>query len=408
MSNGNDAVRVGIIGSGFMAKAHTLAYDAVTSLYWPDLPAVEKVRMAGLTDALARDGAERWGWADHTDDWRRVTRADDVGLVDVATPNDMHAEIAIDAARHGKSVLCEKPLAHDLAAAREMYDAVVSAGVVNQVAFVYRFWPAMQLARQLIRDGAVGTVLHFDGYFHQDYALDASLPAVWRLQRARAGAGSIGDVGSHVIDLARYLVGDIVRVCARTRTFIRQRPVAVEAAESAFHTVNAFAQQQMATVDVDDAADVLCEFDNGAIGAIRTNWVAAGHKYDFGFEVGGDRGAVRFNWQRLNELEVYSAEDAADGRGFKTVITGPMHPGGEAFWPVPGAGLGYGDVITISYCELLDAVRAGRPATPDFLDGLRCSEVIDAALRSAEAGTWVDVERYALASTDEREHDKIR
>lgn len=386
-------VRIGIVGSGFMAKAHTMAYNNVTGLYWPELPPVGKVRMAGLTAALAREGAERWGWADHTDDWRRVTQADDVDLVDVVTPNDAHAEIAIDAARHGKSVLCEKPLAHDLATAREMYEAIAAAGVVNQVAFVYRAWPAMQLARRLIRSGALGRIVHFDGWFHQDYALDASLPAVWRMQRARAGAGSVGDVGSHVVDLARCLVGEISRVFARSRTFIRERPAAVETGEAAFHAVDATVEQRMARVDVDDATDVLCEFENGATGAIRTNWVAAGHKLDLGFEVGGDRGAVRFDWPRLNELDVYSADDPADGRGFKTVVTGPMHPGGEAFWPVPGAGLGYGDAIAISTRELLSAVSEQRPATPDFLEGLRCAEVIDAVLRSDEAGMWVEVER---------------
>lgn len=385
-------IRVGIVGSGFMAKAHTMAYDALTGLYWPELPHVEKVRMAGLTEQLAREGAARWGWADHTDDWTRVTRADDVDLVDIVTPNDAHAEIAIDAARHGKGILCEKPLAHDLATSREMYDVVTDAGVVNQVAFVYRAWPAMQLARKLIRDGALGTIMHFDGWFHQDYALDASLPAVWRMQRAQAGAGSVGDVGSHVVDLARSLVGEIARVLARSRTFIRERPEVVETGESAFHAADASVAPRMVEVDVDDATDVLCEFEGGAIGTIRTNWVAAGHKLDLGFEVGGTHGAVRFNWQRPNELEVYSADDPVDGRGFKTVIIGPMHPGCEPFWPVPGAGLGYGDAIAISMRELLSAVDAGRPATPDFLDGLRCAQVVDAVLRSDAAGGWVEVE----------------
>jgi predicted dehydrogenase len=386
-------IRVGIVGSGFMAKAHTAAYNNLTGLYWPDLPHVEKARMAGLTVELAREGAARWGWADHTDDWRRVTRGEDVDLVDIVTPNNAHAEIAIDAARHDKSILCEKPLAHDLATAREMYDAIAAAGVVNQVAFVYRAWPAMQFARRLIQEGALGTIMRFDGWFHQDYALDTSLPAVWRLRRSQAGAGSIGDVGSHVVDLARYLVGEIARVCARSRTFICERPAVVETGESAFHAVDASMEQRMVEVDVDDATDVLCEFDAGVIGTIRTNWVAAGHKLDLGFEVGGDRGAVRFTWQRPNELELYSGDDPRDARGFKAVITGPMHPGGEAFWPVPGAGLGYGDAIVISMRELLSAVDAGGPAVPDFLDGLRCAEVIDAVLRSDEERAWVSVER---------------
>lgn len=401
MTERHDPIRVGIVGTGFMAKAHSLAYAALGGLYWQQLPPVVKRRMAGLTDDLAREGAERWGWRESTSDWARVTQADDVDLVDIVTPNDAHAEIAVDAARNGKAIFCEKPLAHDLSVAREMYDVVAAAGIVNQVAFVYRSWPAMRLARQLIESGALGTLLHYEGHFHQDYALDATLPAVWRLQRARAGAGSLGDVGSHMIDLGRYLVGDVARVFGRTRTFVTERPVEVEGGESAFHAVDAVAQQRMTAVDVDDAADVLLEFDNGAIGVVRTNWTAAGHKLDLGFEVGGTEGAVRFSWERPGELQIYSASDPTELRGFKTVITGPMHAGGEAFWPVPGAGLGYGDAITIACRELIDAVASERPALPDFLDGLRCSEVIDAAVRSAESGSWIEVPRHAAPAAAE-------
>ncbi len=392
-----ETLRIGIVGTGFMAKAHSLAYTAAPGLYWPRLPELEKTRMAGLTTELAREGAERWGWREHSADWRTVTDADDIDLVDIVTPNDNHAEIAIAAARNGKSILCEKPLAHDVEHARAMYDAVRTAGVVNQVAFVYRSWPAMQFARQLVAEGRLGRLLHFDGWFHQDYALDETLPAVWRLQRSRAGAGSIGDVGSHVIDLGRYLVGEYTRVLARSRTLIRERPTAVETGSSAFHAIDAVTEQAMTKVDVDDATDVFCEFDNGAVGTLRTNWVATGHKLDFGFELVGDRGTVRFSWERLNELEYYSRDDDEATVGFKRVILGPKHPGGEPFWPVPGAGLGYGDSITIALQELLEAIRDQRPATPDFLDGLRCSEVIDAVVRSSDGGSWTTVDRYSPA-----------
>jgi len=394
-----DNVRIGLVGSGFMARAHTMAFNNAPSVYWPDLPALEKVRLADVDEQLARSAAVRWGWAEATADWRRVTQADDVDLVDVVTPNDIHAEIAIDAARHGKHVLCEKPLAHTAAAAAEMYRAVVEAGVTHQVNFIYRKWPAAMLARQLVADGRLGRIMHFRAHFLQDYALDASMPRGWRMQRSRSGGGSFGDVGSHVVDLARYLVGEeIVRVNARARTFIAERPAAVAAGEAAFAAGGSGGAGELVPVDVDDAADVLFDFASGAIGVLQTNWVASGHKIDLAFEIGGERGSVRFSWQHGNELELYLRDDDPALQGYRTVVTGPLHPGGGEFWPVAGQGLGYGDAFLIAWRDLFGALRDGTPATPDFLDGLRACEVVEAALASAEDGGWVEVPRYELAA----------
>lgn len=395
-----EAVRIGIVGSGYMNRAHTMAYNNAPSLY-PSLPAVRKVRLADVTQELADAGARRWGYGEGVVDWRRITQADDVDLVDVVTPNDVHAEIAIDAARHGKHVLCEKPLAHTADAAREMYEAVTAAGVVHRVGFVYRSWPAVMLAKRLIDEGRIGRVMRFQAHFLQDYALDASLPLVWRLQRERSGGGSIGDVGSHLIDLARYLVGDVERVFARCKTFIPQRPpVAGGPGEAAFRS-DATAPVDPATlldVDVDDAADVLCEFAGGAIGVIQTNWVASGHKIDLAFEVCGDRGSLRFSWQHGNELQVYFADDADDVQGYRTVVSGPQHPGGAEFWPTVGQGFGYSDAFLIACGELLGSVATGRSQSPDFLDGLRACEIVEAALRSDEEQRWVDVARSPVAA----------
>jgi predicted dehydrogenase len=390
-------VRIGLVGSGFMARAHTMAFNNAPSVYWPHLPALAKVRLADVEQGLADDAAARWGWGDAVTDWRRITQADDVDLVDVVTPNDVHAEIAIDAARHGKHVLCEKPLAHTAEAAAEMYRAVAEAGVVNQVNFIYRKWPAVMLARQLVERGEIGRVMHFRAHFLQDYALDASMPRGWRMQRSRSGGGSFGDVGSHVVDLARYLVGEeIVRVNARTRTFIPERPAAAAAGEAAFAAGGAGGAAELVPVDVDDAADVLFDFAGGAIGVLQTNWVASGHKIDLAFEIGGDRGSVRFSWQHGNEVEVYLRDDADTTlQGYRTVIAGPQHPGGAEFWPVPGQGLGYSDAFLIACRDLFGALRDGTPAAPDFLDGLRACEVVEAALASAdEGGGWVDVPRF--------------
>jgi predicted dehydrogenase len=395
-------VRIGLVGSGFMARAHTMAFNNAPSVYWPELPAIEKVRLADIDRELAKSAAERWGWADSSSDWRDVTQAHDVDLVDIVTPNDVHAEIAIDAAANGKHVLCEKPLAHTAAAAAEMFQAVREAGVISYVNFIYRKWPAVMLARQLIERGQIGKVTHFRAHFLQDYALDASLPRGWRMQRERSGGGSLGDVGSHLIDLARYLLGEeIVRVCARTKTFISERPPVRALGEAAFHggAANAAAPDQMLPVDVDDAADVVLDFESGALGVLQTNWVAAGHKIDIAFEVGGDRGSVRFSWQHGNELEVYLAEDAeGELAGYRTVVLGPQHPGGVGFWPVAGQGLGYSDAFLIACRDLFGALRDGRQASPDFEDGLRACEVVEAALASAENGGWVEVPRFACST----------
>jgi levoglucosan dehydrogenase len=372
------ALRVGLVGAGFMAKAHTLAYVNARLLSPDALPPVERVRVADVDAELARRAASAYGWSEGCADWRAVTRADDIDLVDVATPNDSHAEIAIDAARHGKHVLCEKPLANSLAAAREMHRAVELAGVRHFVAFVYRTWPAMALAKRLIDDGALGRLIRLRAMFLHDYGLDRTLPLTWRLRRSSAGAGSVGDIGSHVIDLARLLAGEIRRVMARSATVIAERP------ENG--------SGLMRPVDVDDLSDVLVEFAGGATGLIETSWVATGSKMDLAFEALGDRGAVRFTWRRPMELQFYSEDDPAERRGFRAIVIGPRHEGAAPFWPVAGQGLGWGDAFTILLRRVL-ASTSGQPVAgaATFLDGLRAAEVVDAAIRSATEGRWVDL-----------------
>jgi predicted dehydrogenase len=382
-----------MVGSGYVAKAHTLAYNNAPLVYWPELPPVEKRRIADVTPELAARGASRLGWAEGVDDWKRVTRADDVDLVDIVTPNDAHAEPAIDAANHGKHVFCEKPLATDAEAARAMAEAAQKNGIVHRVCFTYRAWPGIRLAKQLIDDGRIGKVMHFRAFFMQDYAIDASLPLVWRLQRDRAGAGKLGDGGSHLIDLARFLVGDIDRVFARLKTFITERPAMVDRGEAIFRAAGAETTGTLVPVDVEDVADVLLEFEGGATGLIQTTWVASGHKLDLGFEVGGDRGAIRLNWQRSNEVEFYSADDADGLQGFRTIVLGPQHPGAAEFWSVAGQQLGMSDAFLVAVGDVLRAVQEDRTGHPDFIDGLRACEVIDAALVSGAEERWVDVTR---------------
>ena len=391
----HSTIRVGLVGSGFIAKFHSLAYNNLSVMYNAALPGVERIRLFDVTSELAAAGASRLGWQGATDDWRNITRADDIDLVDIVAPNYAHAEIAIDAARHGKHIFCEKPLAHDVASARRMVEAVRQGGCVHQVGFVYRMWPAVAFAKELIDTGKIGRILHFHSRFLHDYGLDPSLPMSWRFESRKAGAGSIGDIGSHAIDIARYLVGDIVRVFARSSTFIRKRLIAPPGLSNAFRRYDSETADisEFRTVDVDDATDMLVEFEDGTVGNLETNWAAAGHENELSFEVSGDRGAIKFSWRHANELLVYSVDDPENLNGFRTVIIGPMHPEAESFGPVPGLGMGYGDAFLVALREMVESISCSRTASPNFLDGLRACEVVDAAVRSSASAEWEDVYR---------------
>jgi predicted dehydrogenase len=384
-------IRIGIVGSGYMAKAHSRAYLTLSSVYGPKVPRVELVRLADVTEELAQAGARRYGWADATEDWRRITRASDIDLVDIVTPNDLHAEIALDAAEHGKHIICEKPLAIDAASAHAVYSAAERAGVSHQVNFVFRRMPAVQYAKHLIDAGELGRVLHVRAqYFHQ-YGLDPSLPRTWRFERSRAGGGALADLGSHAIDMARYLAGDVDKVIARMRTFIGERPA--PSTGTSFLEAADNGHAQLESVDVDDATDAMLEFTNGAIGVLQANWTAAGHNNHLAVEVGGERGRIQFSWNRPNELGLFLREDAPGVRGERTIVTGPAHPEFGSFAQLPGVHLGQADAMLISLREIVDAAARRRQARPSFEDGVRVCEVTEAIQQSANAGTWVQVQR---------------
>ena len=386
-------IRVGLVGSGFVAKFHSLAYNNLSVVYNSALPAVERTRLFDVTPELAAEGAAQFGWQEATDDWRIITRADDIDLVDIVAPNYAHADIATDAARHGKHIFCEKPLAHDVASARQMVEAVHQAGCVHQVGFVYRMWPAVAFAKELIDTGKIGRIIHFHSRFLHDYGLDPSLPMSWRFESGKAGAGSIGDIGSHAIDIGRYLVGDIVRVFARSRTFVQQRLIAPPGLSNAFRRGDSEIQElsEYGTVDVDDTTDMLVEFEDGTMGNFEANWAAAGHENELSFEVSGERGAIKFSWRHANELLVHSADDPENLNGFRTVIIGPMHPNAESFGPVPGLGMGYTDAFYIAMRQMVESISRGKAASPNFIDGLKACEVVDAAVRSSDSGKWEEV-----------------
>jgi predicted dehydrogenase len=374
-------VRVGMVGGGFMARTHSLAYAAGPMLGPVGAPRAARVRLADVNEDLAARAAAALGWSESTAEWTAVTRAADVDLVDVVTPNFAHAEVAIDAAAHGKHVMCEKPLATTLEDARRMYRAVRAAGVRSGVGFMFRTWPAMQLARELIAD-TIGTPYSFRGHYFHDYALDPAHPVSWRLRKPTSGGGSVADIGSHVFDLCRLLLGEVDRVQCRSRTLVPQRPDPDTGT--------------METIEVDDASDVLLDLECGATGVVQTNWMAAGYKTDLAFEVLGSAGAVRFSWQRNGELDLYEAGAPSARQGFRTIVIGPRHHGAGRFWPVAGQGLGYGDGFTILLAELLAGLGGAESVAPTFLDGMRAADIVAAAQESAASGAWVPVDRLPV------------
>ncbi len=365
-------IRVGVVGAGYIAKVHSAAYRAVSGTY-EELPPIALVAVADADPTRADALRAAWDWQRAGQDWRAVTRADDVDVVDVSVPNALHAEIAIDALRHGKHVICEKPLAHDLAAAREMCAAADTSDRVAQVCFYYRLWPAIAWARQLVDEGAIGRVQHFRGWMLQDYAADAAQDLGWRVRRADAGAGALGDLGSHVLDVARHLCGELTDVCAVTRETVARAGGPLE---------------------IDDLVSMLVGFEGGASGVVEAGWAARGHKCDLGFDLVGDAGAIRFSWERSNEIEVLTGDVGDPTNGFRRVLVGGGQPEVGRFVAVPGQGLGYRDAFTIGIGQAMRAIAAGEAvASPTFADGLRVAEVVAAAQQSAASRTWASVRR---------------
>jgi predicted dehydrogenase len=381
-------LNVAMIGGGFMGKAHALAYAAMPMFFWP-APAIPRRKVVvDKTDALAEDARQRYGFDDSSSDWRAtVARADD-DVVDIVTPNDSHAEIAIAALQAGKHVICEKPLARSGAEARTMLDAAKKAGVIHMVAFNYRRTPAVTLAKKYIAEGRIGDILNFRGTYLQDWSADPDAPLSWRFQKEVAGSGALGDIGTHVIDFARYLAGEIVSVNAMLRTYIPTRPVQI----GGFDTLGTGrGTGQRAPVEVDDEFITLLKFDNGAIGSIEATRNGYGRNNFLTFEIHGTKGSVAFNYERRDELQVMFADDPADARGYRTVYTGPAHPYGEGLWPIPALGIGYGETKIIEVRDLFDAIVSRKQPSPNFADGYRISMIADAILESGATGAWVEV-----------------
>jgi predicted dehydrogenase len=379
-------IGVGLIGYKFMGRAHSNAYRQVAS-FFPELalrPAMNAI--CGRDEAAVRQAAEQLGWEGYETDWRKLVARDDIGLVDVSTPGDSHAPIAIAAAEHGKHVFCEKPLANTLAEAKQMLAAAQKAGVVNMVNFNYRRVPAVQLAKQLIDEGRIGQIYHWRAVYLQDWIMDPNFALVWRLQKDVAGSGTLGDLGAHIVDLARMLLGEITTVTGLTETFIKQRPLLAETTSG----LGAKGGQEMGEVTVDDAALFLARFQNGAVGTFEVTRFANGRANYNSFEINGSKGSIVFNLERMNELNVLFSDDPPEVRGFRNVlVTDGSHKYMSAWWP-RGHIIGWEHTFTHGVYDLLNGIAKAKSPAATFEDGMRCQAILEAVERSAGSGSWVE------------------
>lgn len=363
-----------VIGGGFMGKAYSIALANLPMYVWPCPALPVRAVVAEATPELAEDARKRFGYDRATADWRDAVTAPDIDVVVVLTPNHMHKEMVLEAVAAGKHVICEKPLAPTSEDASAMVAAVEGAGVVNQVGFNWRLTPAVQLAKRLVEDGTIGEPRTFRGHWLGDFGYDDTIPMVWRFKRATAGAGALGDLGSHVVDFARCLVGDITAVNGIDATFTRARVGPNGEPEE---------------VDVDDATGFLARFANGAHGFLEASWAAPGRKSFAGFELHGSKGSVAFNWERMSELKVFDARDDADRQGFKTVLVGPSQPGGEHFWPVAAYQIGYADTKLLQILDFIGAIAEERAPQTTLADGLAATRIEEAVIKSCRDGQWV-------------------
>jgi predicted dehydrogenase len=371
-------INVALIGYKFMGRAHSNAYRQVVPFMSPRIAPRMKV-LCGRDREAVEQAAANLGWEETSTDWREVVEREDIDLVDVSTPGDSHAEIAIAAAEAGKAILCEKPLANSVEEAETMLDAAEQAGVVHMLCHNYRRAPAVMLAKRMIEAGDLGAIYHYRGTYLQDWVVDPELPLLWRFRKEKAGSGALGDIASHSIDLARFLVGKIVRVSGDLETFIRERPLLDNPGERG-------------SVTVDDAATALVRFANGALGTIEGTRLALGRKNFNRFEINGSKGSLAFDLERMNELEVYLDSDPPESRGFrKILVTEPEHhPYIGSWWP-PGHIIGYEHTFTHTLYDLLGGIESGSSPRPNFEDGVENQRVLEAWERSARTRQWEDV-----------------
>jgi len=377
---------VAIIGSKFMGKAHSNAWANAPRFFDMNIKPVMKVACARSVES-ARALADKWGWEDIETDWRKVVERDDVDIVDISVPTHLHYPIAIAAAKAGKHIFCEKPFAMNTIEAQEMLDEAQKAGVVHYLNHNYRRCPAVMLAKKLIDEGALGKIFHWRGAYLQDWIVDPNFPLTWHLQKDYAGGGVFFDLGTHSIDLSRFLIGEVKSVMAMLTNFIAERPL--PGAGAATFTAGEGAASEMGTVTVDDAAFMIAELEGGILGSYEVSRFSPGRKNYNYFEIYGSKGSLVFNLERMNELQLFVRDDPDYAQGFKTImVTEGVHPYVSAWWP-PGHTIGYEHEFHHAVVDFMNAIDIGTMIEPNFRDGLIEMQVIEAGLKSSESGQKV-------------------
>ncbi len=372
--------RVGLIGYRFMGKAHSNAWRQAPRFF--NLKAnVELHTICGRNAASVQAARAQLGWQNAATDWQEVVESPLIDIVDIGAPNNLHAEIAIAAARNGKHILCEKPLALNVKQAEAMLAAAQKAKVVHMVCHNYRRIPAIALAKKMIGEGALGRIFHFHARYAQDWLVDPEFPINWRLQKETSGSGANGDINAHIIDLGRYLVGEFKEVCGLLNTFVAERPLAEALAKGA---------RKMGKVTVDDAALFIGRMENGVLANLEATRFAAGRKNHIEIEINGSKGSLYFDFEDMNRLKFFNGDDPKDRQGFRDILVTErgVQPYIANWWP-PGHIIGYEHTFIHTIADFVNACAEGKPVQPTFEDGLKNQRVLAAVEESNQKGRWV-------------------
>ena len=383
-------LNVALIGYKFMGKAHSYALMDCPFFFKTGIQPVRKV-LVGRHEGPLKQAAADFGWEECSTDWREVVNRPDIDVVDIVSPPSTHAEIAIEAAKAGKHIFCEKPFTATLEEAERALEAVQRAGVKHMLGFNYRRVPAIGLAKSLIESGRLGRIYHWRAVYLQDWIMDPQFPRIWKLNKAIAGSGSHHELNSHLIDLALYLVGPIKRVAGMDQTFIKQRPAPVETGKLSTMLTAEKSSAAMETVDVDDTTLFLARFANEAVGTFESTRFAAGRRNHNRFEINGSKGSLVFDLEDMNRLQYYSSDDPGDVPGFRSIqTTEGCHPYIGHWWP-PGHAIGYQNTFVNQFADFFQAIVEDRKPEPGFEAGLENQKVLDAVSRSIQSDGWVGV-----------------
>ncbi|MCL5986188.1 MAG: Gfo/Idh/MocA family oxidoreductase [Actinobacteria bacterium] len=370
-----------------MGRAHSIGYSIMPLYFWPPPAMPIKEVIVDVTEDLAKKAAERLGFNRWTTKWEDVINDNNIDIVDITAPNYLHKPIAIAAAKAGKHIFCEKPLAMNGKEAKEIYEVVEKSKVKHMVGFNYRKIPAVEYAKQLIEEGKLGEISHFRGFYINDWATDPDMPISWRFQPSKTGSGVVGDQGSHIFEMSRYLLGEFKRVIAQTDILLKERPFPASSFDTFGKSAKSLDTEKM-KINLEDKGTMLVEFESGLKGTIEVSRMGCGHRNYLSFEISGTKGSIYFNWERNNEIKFFSTNEPYEMQGYKVIQIGPDHPRGKAFWPIPGINIGFSETFAIEFFDFISGIIKDKEINPNFGDGVRICEIVDAALRSVVSGKW--------------------